>query len=123
MQLRSTVDEGGIGITVGIKICPREIRQAGDSRKWLNLSEGGVAVISQDDWSSSRRAEDDVQIAFSLDVRAPRSDVLAVGNSRGKFCLGGDVGESSRTVLPEQTHTTIACEHEISFEVVTKIDR
>ncbi len=48
---------------------------------------------------------------------------MAIERRRRQFGFTGHVGERRRTVLPEQTHSTGARQHEIGFEVVIEIDR
>src|SRR5215213_2503348 len=67
--------------------------------------------------------KNDIQIAVSLDIRRRSTQHALIDGCSRQFRFVGHIRERRRTVLLEETQTTIACKHQISFEVVTEIDR
>ena len=123
MKSSPRVNDRGIGIAVSVEISPGKAAQARDSGEGMNIGEGSVAVVSQDDGNAIARAEDDIEIAVGLDINRPRPGVMRIDHRPGQLGLSRHVGEPAGSVLAEQAHATGAGENQICLEIVVEVKR
>jgi hypothetical protein len=115
------VEDHSVGDQIAVEIEPAEAADASGVGKRPLHRKAAVAVVSQHDHRAVHRRDDDVEIAFGVDVGGPRAPERHFADRRRYFRGRGDVREAAILLLAQDPEAAVAGQYEICPVVVVEV--